>query len=36
MSKYFPKPKPLGEKVKIELGSSSYARKADLKKLSRS
>ena len=36
MSKYFPQPNSLGEKVKIELGLSSYARKADLKKLSRS
>ena len=31
MSKYFPKPKSLGENVKTELGLSSYARKADLK-----
>ena len=31
MSKYFPKPKSLGENVKIELDLSSYATKADLK-----
>ena len=31
MSKYFPKPKFLGENVKIELYFSSYATKADLK-----
>ena len=31
MSKYFPKPKSLEENAKIELGLSSYARKADLK-----
>ena len=31
MSKYFPKPKSLGENVKIELDLSSYATKTDLK-----
>ena len=31
MSKYFPKPKSLGENVKIELDLSSYPTKADLK-----
>ena len=31
MSKYFPKPKFLGENVKIELDLSSYTTKADLK-----
>ena len=31
MSKYIPKPKSLGENVKIELDLSSYPTKADLK-----
>ena len=31
MSKYFPKPKSLGENVKVELDLSSYVTKADLK-----
>ena len=31
MSKYFLKPKSLGENVKIELDLSSYPTKADLK-----
>ena len=31
MSQYFPKPKPLGGNVKIELDLSNYAIKADLK-----
>ena len=31
MSEYFPKPKSLGENVKIELDLSNYATKADLK-----
>ena len=31
MSKYFPKPKSLGENVKIELDLSNYPTKADLK-----
>ena len=31
MSKYFPKPRPLGENVKFELDLSNYATKADLK-----
>ena len=31
MSKYFPKPKSLGENVKIELDLSSYTTKTDLK-----
>ena len=32
MSKYFPKPKFLGGRVKVELDLSNYATKADLKK----
>ena len=32
MSEYFPKPKPLGENMKVELDLSKYATKADLKK----
>ena len=32
MSAYFPKPKPLGGKVKVELDLSNYAEKAHLKK----
>ena len=32
MSKYFPKPKPLGKNVKVELGLPNYATKSDLKK----
>ena len=35
MSKYFPKPKFLGENVKIELNLSSHATKADLKNWAR-
>ena len=31
MSEYFPEPKSLGRRVKIELDLSSYATKADLK-----
>ena len=31
MSEYFPKPKSLGENVKVELNLSNYATKADLK-----
>ena len=31
MSEYFPKPKCLGANVKVELGLSTYATKADLK-----
>ena len=31
MSKYFPKPKFLEANVKVELGLSNYATKADLK-----
>ena len=31
MSKYFPKPKSLGKRVKVELDLSNYAVKADLK-----
>ena len=31
MSEYFPKPKSLGANVKVELGLSNYATKADLK-----
>ena len=31
MSEYFPKPKSFGGKVKVELGLSNYATKADLK-----
>ena len=30
MSECFPKPKPLGENVKVELELSNYAAKADL------
>ena len=32
MSEYFPKRKPLGRNVKVELDLSNYATKADLKK----
>ena len=35
MSKYFPKPKFLGENVKIELDLSSYATKAGFKNWAR-
>ena len=31
MSEYFPKPKPLGRNVKVELDLFNYATKADLK-----
>ena len=31
MTEYFPKPRSLGGNVKIELNSSNYATKADLK-----
>ena len=31
MSQYFPKPKSLGERVKVELGLSNYATNANLK-----
>ena len=31
MSEYFPKPKSLGGRVKVELDLSNYATKADLK-----
>ena len=31
MIEYFPEPKSLGERVKVELSSSNYAKKADLK-----
>ena len=31
MSEYFPEPKLLGEKVKVELDFSNYATKTDLK-----
>ena len=31
MSEYFPKPKYLGGRVKVELDLSNYATKADLK-----
>ena len=31
MSEYFPKPKPFGGKVRVELDLSNYATKADLK-----
>ena len=31
MSKYFPEPKYLGGRVKVELDLSNYATKADLK-----
>ena len=30
MSEYFPKPKPLARRVKVELYLSNYARKTDL------
>ena len=33
MSEYFPEPKSLGRKVKVELDLSNYATKADLKNL---
>ena len=32
INKYFPKPKPLGKNVKVDLDLSSYATKAYLKK----
>ena len=32
MTEYFPKPKFLGENVKVELDLSNYATKVDLKK----
>ena len=35
MSEYFPKPKSLGENVKVELDLSNYATKADLKNATR-
>ena len=35
MSKYFPEPKSSGGRVKVELGLSNYATKADLKKCNR-
>ena len=35
MSKYFPEPKSLGGRVKVELDSSNYATKPDFKKCSR-
>ena len=31
MSKYFPRPKPFGGNVKVELDLSNYATKSDLK-----
>ena len=31
MSEYFPEPKSLGGKMKVELGLSNYAAKTDLK-----
>ena len=31
MSEYFPEPKSLGQKMKVELDLSHYATKADLK-----
>ena len=31
MSEYFPKPKSLGGKLKVELDLSNYGKKADLK-----
>ena len=31
MSEYFPKPNSLGANVKVQLDSSNYARKSDLK-----
>ena len=31
MSEYFPEPKSLGQKMKVELDLSNYATKADLK-----
>ena len=34
MSKYFPEPKSLGGRVKVELYLSNYATKADLKNAS--
>ena len=34
MSEYFPKPKSLGGRVKVELDLSNYTTKADLKKTS--
>ena len=33
MSEYFPKPKSLGGKVKVELDLSNYATKPDFKKM---
>ena len=35
MSKYFPVPKSLGRRVKVELNLSNYATKANLKKYKR-
>ena len=35
MSKYFPEPKSLGGRMKVELDSSNYATKADLKNATR-
>ena len=35
MSEYFPKPKSLGERVKVELDLSSYATKTDFKNATR-
>ena len=35
MSEYFPEPKSLGQKMKVELDLSNYATKADLKKCNR-
>ena len=35
MSQYFPKPKPLGANVKVELDLPNYATKADLKNATR-
>ena len=35
MSEYFPEPKSLGGKVKVELDLSNYVRKADLEKCNR-
>ena len=35
MCKYFPKPKSLGAKVKVELYLYNYATKADLKSTTR-
>ena len=35
MSEYFPKPKSLGERVKVELDLSKYTKKSRFKKCSR-